>query len=94
MRGVIIVKINTDITKGTKIAFVYPGQGAQYVGMGKDFYEKITALDYLKGKKVFCRINDEERQIEVLGIDRDCSLKVLCDGIVRNLSSSEITFHI
>ncbi len=61
---------------------------------GKDFHEKITALDYLKGKKAFCRINDEERQIEVLGIDRDYSLKVLCDGIVRNLSSSEITFHI
>ena len=22
-----------------KIAFVFPGQGAQYVGMGKEFYE-------------------------------------------------------
>lgn len=26
-----------------KIAFVFPGQGAQYVGMGKDFYEKFPA---------------------------------------------------
>ncbi|MDY3918528.1 MAG: ACP S-malonyltransferase [Candidatus Limivivens sp.] len=26
-----------------KIAFVFPGQGAQYVGMGKDFYEQIPA---------------------------------------------------
>ena len=25
----------------SKIAFVFPGQGAQYVGMGKDFYEEI-----------------------------------------------------
>ena len=25
----------------TKTAFVFPGQGAQYVGMGKDFYEQI-----------------------------------------------------
>ena len=25
----------------SKIAFIFPGQGAQYVGMGKDFYEKI-----------------------------------------------------
>ena len=24
-----------------KIGFVFPGQGAQYVGMGKDFYEQI-----------------------------------------------------
>ena len=26
-----------------KIAFVFPGQGSQYVGMGKDFYEAIPA---------------------------------------------------
>ena len=25
----------------SKIAFIFPGQGAQYVGMGKDFYENI-----------------------------------------------------
>ena len=24
----------------SKIAFIYPGQGAQAVGMGADFYEK------------------------------------------------------
>ena len=23
----------------SKVAFMFPGQGAQYVGMGKDFYE-------------------------------------------------------
>ena len=23
----------------SKIAFIFPGQGAQYIGMGKDFYE-------------------------------------------------------
>lgn len=27
----------------SKIAFVFPGQGAQYVGMGKDFYENYEA---------------------------------------------------
>lgn len=26
----------------SKLAFVFPGQGAQYVGMGKDFYEKFS----------------------------------------------------
>ena len=27
----------------SKIAFIYPGQGAQAVGMGKDFYEQNPA---------------------------------------------------
>ena len=26
----------------SKIAFLYPGQGSQTVGMGKDFYENST----------------------------------------------------
>lgn len=26
-----------------KIAFIFPGQGAQYIGMGKDFYERFPA---------------------------------------------------
>lgn len=33
-----------------KIAFIFPGQGAQYIGMGKDFYEKEPAA-----KEIFDR---------------------------------------
>ena len=35
-----------------KIAFIFPGQGAQYPGMGKDIYE-----NYNKAKELFERIN-------------------------------------
>lgn len=31
-----------------KAAFIFPGQGAQYIGMGQDFYEQTTA-----GREVF-----------------------------------------
>ena len=33
----------------SKIAFVFPGQGAQYTGKAKDFYEKYAEVaKYLK----------------------------------------------
>ena len=32
----------------SKIAFIYPGQGAQVCGMGQDFYEQTET-----GKKIF-----------------------------------------
>ena len=34
-----------------KIAFVYPGQGTQYVGMGKELYENNS-----KAKELFDKI--------------------------------------
>lgn len=41
-----------------KIAFVFPGQGAQYAGMGKDFYEQFP-----ESKEVF------DRASKLLGLD-------------------------
>lgn len=55
-----------------KVAYLFPGQGAQYVGMGKDLYENCP-----KAKNVF----DEAEKI--LGID----IKKLCfEGPIEKLT--------
>ncbi len=61
----------------SKIAFVFPGQGAQYVGMGKDFYEKHPIA-----AEVFDKAN------ESLGID----IKQMCfEGPEDELVKTENT---
>lgn len=46
-----------------KLAFIFPGQGAQYVGMGKDFYEKIPV----------CRqIIEKAAEISELDLEKIC----------------------
>lgn len=47
----------------SKIAFIFPGQGAQYGGMGKDFYEQTEI-----GKKVY----DRASQLLELDIPQLC----------------------
>lgn len=60
-----------------KIAFVFPGQGAQYSGMGKDFYES-----FMESREIFERAN------EALGFD----LARLCfEGPDDKLSETKIT---
>lgn len=61
---------------------------------GYDFYNDIKEYDYLKDRKVYAEINNEVKQIKVLGIDSDYSLKVLKDNKTYNLSSGEVTFHL
>ena len=41
-----------------KVAFLFPGQGSQFVGMGKDIYEK-----YNEAKVIF------DKASEISGID-------------------------
>ncbi len=46
-----------------KVAFLFPGQGAQVVGMGKDFYDK-----YIEAKRIF----DEVEKISGMPIKQIC----------------------
>lgn len=60
----------------SKIAFLFPGQGAQYCGMGQDFYEKTET-----GKKVF------DKATELLGF----SVPELCFEKNNRLDMTEYT---
>lgn len=60
----------------SKIAFIFPGQGAQFCGMGKDFYEQ-TEL----GRQVF------DKATELLGF----SVPELCFNENDNLHITEYT---
>ena len=41
------------MTHGKKIAFIFPGQGAQYPGMGKDF-----SAQYSEARQIFEEAED------------------------------------
>ena len=59
----------------SKIAFIFPGQGAQTCGMGKDFYEQTET-----GRKVF------DKATELLGFSvPELCLSRMTDWILQNI---------
>lgn len=59
-----------------KTAFIFPGQGAQYVGMGKDFYESFSVC-----REVF------DKASEISGLD----LKKICFEENEKINITEYT---
>jgi [acyl-carrier-protein] S-malonyltransferase len=61
----------------SKTAFVFPGQGAQYVGMGKDFFDQFEIA-----KSIYLKAND------VLGFDL---MKISFEGPEDSLKQTRVT---
>ena len=61
---------------------------------GYDFYDEIAGYDYLKGRKAVAEIQGCRKEVEILGINRDYTLKIRYDGNESDMDSGEITFHL
>lgn len=56
--------------------------------------EEAIKNDYLKGKTVFSELCGEKKEVTVLGINRDGTLKVSFEEKEFDVMSGEITFHV
>lgn len=57
---------------------------------GKSFYDLVEKYDYLKNKEVTCEVDKTEKQVKVIGIQKDYSLLIDNEGKLINIYSGEI----
>ncbi|MCL4539375.1 MAG: ACP S-malonyltransferase [Bacteroidetes bacterium] len=69
--------ISAESSSSVRTAFIFPGQGSQYVGMGKDWYENSDRV-----KRMYHRAN------EILGFDIS---KVCFEGPEEDLRQTAVT---
>lgn len=60
----------------------------------KNIYREILEYDYLKGKQAKAYINNELKDINIIGINEDYSLKIKVDNIEKDIYAGEISFHL
>lgn len=60
----------------------------------KNIYREILEYDYLKGKQAKAYINNEIKDISIIGINEDYSLKIKVDNIEKDIYAGEISFHL
>lgn len=80
----------------SKIAFVFPGQGAQYVGMGKDFYEaypsfreRMSQASSRLGFSMEALCFEEEEKLNLTEYTQ-CAMVSVCGGITDLLREAGI----
>ena len=89
-----LLKENVEIGELRKKVYRKINENIEQLKRGYDFHKQIDAYDYLRGKTAYALIGNERKQVDILGIDHDCSLKVRDGNSIMNLNSSEITFHL
>ena len=89
-----VLNENIDIVSLRKRVYQVLSENIEKLKCGYDFCDEICTYDYLKGKRVYAEIFGERKQVEVIGIGHDYSLRVNDQGRIVDLNSSEVTFHI
>ena len=60
----------------------------------EDFSKVLQSHDYLKGRRVLAEIGQETREVSVIGINPDGSLRIRADGRETDITSGEISFRV